>query len=75
MVEAAATTQHGISTGPTPSTIAGNTYISSIYAKAGTRNFIQLLTAGVVSTEYVNFDLSNGTFSESSAGVGAMVSV
>ena len=75
LVEWVGTTQHGISKSVAYTNISWNTYISSFYIKAWTRNFAQLLTSGVVSTQYANFDLINGTFSESSAWVGAMVSV
>ena len=75
IVESAALTQHGISTWASISNLQWNTYISSIYAKAWNRNFIQLLTSGSVWVQYANFNLTNGTFSESSAWVGAIVSV
>jgi len=75
LIETATTTQHGIITSTSYANVAGNVYISSFYAKAGARSFVQLLTNWAISLEYANFDLVNGIFSQSSAGVGAMVSV
>lgn len=75
LIEAATTAQHGIVTSTSYANVAGNVYISSFYAKAGARSFVQLLTNWAISLEYANFDLVNGIFSQSSAGVGAMVSV
>ena len=75
LIETATTTQHGIITSNSYANVAGNVYISSFYAKAGARSFVQLLTNWAISLEYANFDLVNGIFSQSSAGVGAMVSV
>ena len=75
LIETATTTQHGMITSTSYANVAGNVYISSFYAKAGARSFVQLLTNWVISLEYANFDLVNGIFSQSSAGVGAMVSV
>ena len=75
LIETATTTQHGIITSNSYANVAGNVYISSFYAKAGARSFVQLLTNWTISLEYANFDLVNGIFSQSSAGVGAMVSV
>ena len=40
------------------------TYTQSVYAKAGTHNFLQLLV-GTDPTPYCNFDLINGTYSAS----------
>ena len=75
LIETATTTQHGLITSNSYANVAGNVYISSFYAKAGARSFVQLLTNWAISLEYANFDLVNGIFSQSSAGVGAMVSV
>jgi len=75
LIETATTTQHGIITSNSYANVAGNVYISSFYAKAGARSFVQLLINWAISLEYANFDLVNGIFSQSSAGVGAMVSV
>jgi len=45
----------------------------SIYAKANTHSFIQVRSSA--SGYYVNFDLTNGTFSNGSLGVGTITSI
>ena len=44
LIETATTVQHGIVTSTSYANVAGNVYISSFYAKAGARSFVQLLT-------------------------------
>jgi hypothetical protein len=44
--------------------LQNGTYTQSVYAKAGTHNFLQLLV-GSDATPYCNFDLVNGTYSAS----------
>jgi hypothetical protein len=44
----------------------------SIYAKANTHSFLQVRLS---SNNYVNFDLTNGTFSNGSTAVGTMTSI
>ena len=47
----------------------GSTYTWSVFAKAGTATVIQLATTAVVSSAYVNFNLSNGTVSSSGGSI------
>lgn len=56
-----------------PFTSATDIKTISIYAKANTHSFIQVRSSA--SGYFVNFDLSNGTFSNGSNAVGTMTSI
>lgn len=58
--------------GQTVPFITGDIYNKAIYVKAGTAQYFQIIVDATVSTEYVNFDLSNGTIT---AGTGTISSV
>jgi hypothetical protein len=60
-------------TSQAPFTIANDVKTFSVYAKANTHSFLQLrlTTAGI----YVNFDLTNGTFSNGASGIGTITSI
>lgn len=54
---------------------SGNTYTTSIYAKAGTNNFIQIVGTALVyaSSTYANYDLVNGVVGSVASGVTASI--
>jgi len=46
--------------------VSGTTYTFSVFAKANTSNYIQMVFAGnLIANSYANFDLSNGTITAS----------
>ena len=51
------------------------TYTLSAFVKAGGFNYVQLLTAGTVSTAYANFDLVNGVVGTVSGGTSAITNM
>lgn len=54
---------------------SGTTYTTSIYAKAGTNNFIQIVGTALVytSSTYANYDLVNGVVGSVASGVTASI--
>jgi hypothetical protein len=63
IVENTATAYHAIS----GTTITAGTYMASIYAKAGERNFLQL-AGGVSVNDYITFNLSTGVITQTGSG-------
>ena len=55
--------------------VSGTTYVISVYAKAGTNNYIQLLysSIGFPANAYANFDLANGIVGTVGAGATATI--
>ena len=65
--EGVATGNHYIQVSTSPS--SGATYVVSVYAKAGTTGFLQILYDGITGTnDFCNFDLTNGTVGTGTGG-------
>jgi hypothetical protein len=65
--EGAATGNHYLSCATSP--VSGSTYVASVYAKAGTASFLQVLYDGITGlSDFCNFDLVNGTVGTGTGG-------
>jgi len=67
--------EHQIRSTGVISLTSGTTYTTSIFAKAGTNNFVQIVGSGTpyLSTVYANFDIANGVVGNVGAGTTASI--